>query len=183
MTRISTATYETATDATKSFMDGIKAKFGKVPNFFGTIAQAPAAATAFASFNGALAETSLTAPEREAIALAQAGYHGCPYCAAAHTAIAKGAGVTEAETQIHLTGVASDPKTQSLITFTLTVVGKRGKVANEDIAAVKAAGFSEGQIIEAIAVVTANMFTNFVNLVATTDVDFPKVSIPTKQAA
>ncbi len=46
-------------------------------------------------------------------------------------------------------------------------------MADADLAAAKAAGLSEADIIETVANVVANIFTNYINHVAGTDIDFP----------
>ncbi|KHS41997.1 MULTISPECIES: carboxymuconolactone decarboxylase family protein [Novosphingobium] len=55
------------------------------------------------------------------------------------------------------------------------VAEARGKVSAEDIEAVKEAGFSEGQIIEIVAVLAEIFFTNLINNVAGTEVNFPAI--------
>jgi alkylhydroperoxidase family enzyme len=53
------------------------------------------------------------------------------------------------------------------------VVKARGHVVDADVAAVKAAGFSQGEIIEIVLHVALNTLTNYVNEVAQTEIDFP----------
>ncbi len=43
-------------------------------------------------------------------------------------------------------------------------------------AAVRGAGFSEGEIAEILAHVALNVFTNYFNVAADVEIDFPKVS-------
>ena len=59
--------------------------------------------------------------------------------------------------------------------FAVKVVKSRGKIGDADLQAVRAAGFTDAQIVEIIAVVAENVFTNFVNIVAQTEIDFPVV--------
>jgi alkylhydroperoxidase family enzyme len=59
------------------------------------------------------------------------------------------------------------------VRFAVEVAKTRGGVSGADIAAVKEAGFSEAQIVEIVALVTENVFTNFLNKVAETEIDFP----------
>jgi len=55
------------------------------------------------------------------------------------------------------------------------VVRERGHVTDADINAVRDAGYSDGQIVEILAVTAENVFTNLLNVVADTDIDFPVV--------
>lgn len=53
---------------------------------------------------------------------------------------------------------------------------QKGQVSTGQLQAVRGAGFSEGEIAEIIAHVALNVFTNYFNIAADTDIDFPKVS-------
>jgi alkylhydroperoxidase family enzyme len=61
------------------------------------------------------------------------------------------------------------------VAFAAKVTRSRGNVRDADIEAVKAAGFTDAQIVEIVAVVSENVFTNFINIVAQTEIDFPVV--------
>lgn len=63
------------------------------------------------------------------------------------------------------------------------MVEKRGFVSDDDVAAVRAAGHDDGAIAEIVAHVVANIFTNYVNHVAETEIDFPKVDLAKAKAA
>jgi alkylhydroperoxidase family enzyme len=71
-------------------------------------------------------------------------------------------------------GTAVDPKSDALIRFARKLVDSRGLVADQDIAAVREAGFDDGAIAEVVANVALSVFTNYFNTVAQTDIDFPK---------
>ena len=51
-----------------------------------------------------------------------------------------------------------------------------GRVADIDLATLRAAGFDEAGVIEIVVTVALNVLTNYVNNVAQTDIDFPKVN-------
>ena len=61
------------------------------------------------------------------------------------------------------------------MTFAKAVVDQRGFVSNEELAAARQGGLDEGEIVETVANVVANIFTNYINHVAETDIDFPVV--------
>ena len=71
-------------------------------------------------------------------------------------------------------GVAADGKTDALLHFARKLVETRGQVSDGDVDAVRQAGFTDGEIAEAVAGVALNIFTNYFNHVAATDIDFPK---------
>jgi uncharacterized peroxidase-related enzyme len=145
-----------------------------VPNLMKTLAQSPAALSGYLNLNQAL-ESALTGPLREQIALAVAGVNDCSYCASAHCAIGATAGVGPDELAANLHGESQDGQTRVALQFARAVVEKRGQVSDEDLDDVRAAGYGDPQIAEIVAVVALNIFTNYFNHVAATDIDFPVV--------
>jgi len=117
MSRIPALTLETATGEAKSTLEAVKGQIGMIPNIFATFAQSPKVLDGYLAFNDALGKGLLSAQLREQIALATAGSNGCDYCASAHTALGKGAGVSEDELKLNLSGISNDPKTQVVLNF------------------------------------------------------------------
>jgi len=76
-------------------------------------------------------------------------------------------------------GHSSDYKTQSAITFAHALLVKRGKVNDEDLDKVRAAGFTDEEIVEILAHVALNTFTNYFNETALTAIDFPVIDLKT----
>lgn len=157
-------------------LDAVKANIGSVPNIFQTFSHSPAVLDFYMQGSGALKNTSISGALREQIALVVAGLNGCDYCASAHTAIGKGEGLSDDETQMNLKGQASDAKAQAALDFAAKIVKTRANITDADLDAFKAAGWSDAEALEIVAVVAFNIFTNYFNHVADTDVDFPHVS-------
>jgi alkylhydroperoxidase family enzyme len=61
------------------------------------------------------------------------------------------------------------------VAFAAKVVQSRGKIVDADLQAIRAARFTDAQIVEIVAVVAENVFANFINIVAQTEIDFPVV--------
>ena len=162
----------------KDLLDAVQKKMGGQPNILRTLAQSPAALESYLSFSAALAGGTLSGKVREQIALAVAGANNCAYCGAAHTAIGKGQGLTDEQATAALAGNAADPKTQAILDFAGAVVEKRGWVEDSDLESARSAGLSDGEIVEVIANVSLNIFTNYFNHAADTEVDFPEVKLP-----
>ena len=175
MSRLNIVNPETATGAAAELLDNVKAGMGAVPNITKVMANQPAVLEMFLNIGGALSKGAFDAQTREAIALTVAGANKCDYCASAHTAISQSLKVDQSEINQNLQGKSSDPKLAALLTFSAAIVSKQGFVSDEDIAAVKAAGYDDAAIAEATANVSANIFTNYINHVAQTDIDFPEV--------
>ena len=178
MSRIPTpATIEDAPSAAQPLLQAVKKQLGVVPNMFRLIANSPAALESYLDLTGALNRGSLPAPTRERIALAVAEINGCTYCLSAHTYLGKHlAKLDEAEMIANRNGVSNDPKADAAVRFAVRVVREHGHVGEADIAAVKSAGYDDAQVIEIVLHVALNTWTNYINEVAKTDVDFPLVT-------
>jgi uncharacterized peroxidase-related enzyme len=174
MSRINQLNPETATGRTKELLGAVKGKLGLVPNMTRAMANAPAALDGYLQFSGALAKGTLPPKVREQLALAIAQANGCDYCLAAHSAIGRMSGLTAEQIRDSRLGTAVDPKADSLIRFARKVVETRGRVSDADLDDVREAGFDDGVIAEVVAHVALNVFTNYFNNVAETDVDFPR---------
>lgn len=177
MARIQPVSYEQSTGKTKHLLDGVKAKLGTTPNMMTTMAQSPAVLEAYLNFSNALGTGNLNAGLREEIALISAEVNACGYCASAHTAIGKMVGLREDAILAARKGSSSDAKTDAALKFARNVIINRGEVSDSDIKSVRDAGFSDGEIAEIVANVALNIFTNYFNLIAQTEIDFPKVKI------
>lgn len=162
----------------------VKQRLGGTPNVFTTLAHSSATLNYYLAGANALAETSLSAPVREQIALTIAAFNQCEYCASAHTTLGKMHKLPEQELTANLAAQSSDARTQAALVFARHVAATRGKVTDADLKAVRDAGYDDAAILEIIAVTALNIFTNYVNSVAATEVDFPVVKInPAMQAA
>jgi uncharacterized peroxidase-related enzyme len=160
----------------RELLDAVQKKLGATPNIFKTLAHSPAALEGFLNFNGALGNSKLSAAMRELVALTVAGANQCDYCASAHTAIGKKVGVADKDLASAVAGKSADAKTQAGLVFVASLVKKQGNVATAEIDALRKAGYSEGEIVELVALTALNIFTNYFNHVADTEIDFlPKV--------
>jgi uncharacterized peroxidase-related enzyme len=177
MSRIQLINYESATPKVKRLLDGIKNKLGLTPNMVSTMAQSPAVLEAYVNFSGVLASGVLDSGLREQIALVSAEVNACGYCASAHTAIGKSIGLTDAEILSARNAHSTDSKTEAILKFVRDVILKRGEVSDSDLEAVRTAGVTDGEIAEIVAHVALNIFTNYFNLIAQTEIDFPKVDL------
>lgn len=175
MPRVTIPSLDDAPEASRPILDAVKKQLGVVPNLFRLIANSPAALTAFTGLQGPLAKT-LDVKTRERIALAVAEVNGCDYCLSAHTYIALNlAKLSPEEIALNRRGASGDAKAGAAVRFAAAVARERGHVADADLAAVRAAGFDEKEIVEIVALVAENTFTNYLNEVARTEIDFPTV--------
>jgi uncharacterized peroxidase-related enzyme len=171
MPRLNTIDPKHATGKAKEIFDGpLK---GKHLNIFKGMANSPAGLQAYLGMAGALNGGTLTGKEREVIALVTAQQNDCAYCLAAHTYMGKNEGLSEAQTLAARRGDLDDPKLGALAAFTRTLLEKKGFADEGDLRSFKNAGYDDGHVVEVIATVALNFFTNYFNHVNGTDVDLP----------
>jgi uncharacterized peroxidase-related enzyme len=161
--------------AAQASLQAVHKMLGGVPNLFRVTAHAPAALEAMVALFGATAKASLKARVREQIAMTVAQLNGCDYCLSAHTALGAGAGLSPEQLAAARDAMGTDAKTTAVLRFARTLVTERGDTSDAQLAAVREAGVSDAEILETVAVVVLNIFTNYVNLVADTPIDFPVV--------
>src|SRR5229473_966832 len=171
------ASIEASPAAAQPLLQAVKKQLGVVPNLFRLVGNSPAALEGYLGLNGALSKGALEAPTHERIALAVAEINGCDYCLSAHSYLGKNlAKLDEAEIAANRNGASNDPKADAALRFAAKVVRERGHVSEEDVRAVKLAGYDDAQLIEIVLHVALNTWTNYINEVAKTDIDFPIVT-------
>jgi uncharacterized peroxidase-related enzyme len=183
MSRIHTpATIEAAPAAAQPLLQAVKKQLGSVPNLFRLVSNSPAALEGYLGLSGALGKGSLPAATRERIALAVAEVNGCGYCLAAHTYLGKHVTkLDDAEIAANRNGGSNNALADAAVRFAVKVAQQRGHTSAEDLQAVRDAGYTDAQVIEIVLHVALNTWTNYINEVAKTDIDFPVVAL--KQAA
>lgn len=178
MSRIPTPpTIAEAPQAARPQLEAVKKLLGKAPNVFLMAANSPAALDGYVGMLSALAKGALPAATHERIALAVANANGCDYCLSAHTWLGEHvAKLDAAEIAANRRGTSTDAFADAAVRFARLVMEHRGHVSDADLNAVRAAGYSDAQIIEIVQHVALNTWTNYVNSVAETAIDFPVVA-------
>lgn len=177
MSRISIPPTAQTPAASLPLLDAVQRQLGMVPNLMKLVGHSPAALEGYLSLNGVLAKGSIGGKTTERIALAVAELNGCAYCLSAHSYLGSNlAKLDAAELDANRRGTSADPKAAAALRFATQVVKARGQVSDADVADVKAAGYTEAEVIEIVTLVALNTLTNYVNNVAHTDIDFPVVN-------
>lgn len=172
------ATIAAAPPAAQPMLEAVNKQLGMVPNLFRLVATSPAALEGYLGLSGALGKGALPAATRERIALAVAEVNGCAYCLSAHTYLGKNlAKLDDGEIAANRAGRSGDPTADAAVRFAVKVAEQRGHVSDQDVQAVKDAGYSDAQLIEIVQHVALNTWTNYINEVAGTDIDFPTVAL------
>lgn len=175
MLRLPVHTLDDAPRASADTLDQLVQRMGKLFNIHAEMAHSPVVLAAYAGMQQAIAEHgSFDARLREAIALTVGAVDRCDYCQAAHTASARKAGWSEQETiAIRAGRVEDDDRLGALLSVAAEAAGGTGYVEDATWKAALNAGWSTGQLAEAFAHVMVNVYTNFFNHYAGTELDLP----------
>ncbi|MBK0055847.1 MULTISPECIES: carboxymuconolactone decarboxylase family protein [unclassified Stenotrophomonas] len=177
MSRIALIDAAATTPDRQALLGQVHAAFGATPAMFRAVANSPAALASMWGSFGALGGGRLSPLLGEQIAVAIANRNACEYCLAAHTALGRKAGASGEQMAAAQVGQSSDPATAAALTFALKVVENRAQISDADVQALRDAGFDDELIVEILAHVALNLFTNYVNVAFDVPVDFPKIAL------
>ena len=177
MARVQVVNPQTATGAAKDLLDAVQAQLGITPNFIRVLANSPKSLEGFLGLYGALGGISLDKAMQERIALAVAEGNGCQYCVSAHTAIGRGAGLSDEEMVLNRTGDSKEAKAAAVLALAKALNANLGDLTTGEFDAARAAGLSDAEIVEVITVVALNVFTNILGKATQVEIDFPKVEL------
>jgi uncharacterized peroxidase-related enzyme len=178
MSRLSVPNLETDIGPSGQIYAQIKKAIGSVPNTYAAIAaHGPAALKSVLAADTVLAGGSLPKRDQEVIKLVISAAGGCDYCVAAHTHLARLAGVTADELKRIREGEPTgDAKRDALVRLVRKLAQSSGAVSDENFAAIKAVGYSDAQLVEISLAFATTVFTNVFNRINDTDIDFPAVA-------
>lgn len=178
MSRLSVPNLESDAGPSGQVYAQIKKAIGSVPNTFAAIAaHGPAALKSVLAADAVLASGSLSKSDQETIKLVISGVAGCDYCVAAHSLLGKLAGLKPDELRnIRDRRATGDEKRDALIRFVRKLAQSSGTVSDEEFAAIKAAGYSDAQLVEISLAFATTVFTNVFNRINDTEIDFPAVA-------
>lgn len=175
MPRFPVHTLDDAPSASRPALEAVRRRLGTVLNIYGEMAHAPVVLATANAMSTALAEHgTFDARTREAIALAVGNQDGCGYCQSAHTLGALRAGFSQEQTvAIRQARIEFDPKLDTLLAVAREIAANLGEVSDEAFGRARQAGWTEQELAELFAHVAANMYTNYFNHYARTELDIP----------
>ena len=173
MSRITTpASITTSPAAAQPLLEAVQQQLGSVPNLFRVITL-----EGYLGFSAALGKGALSLKTRNRIAVLVAELNQCDYCLSAHTYLGKHAAkLDDTELSANRDASSEDAQAMAALRFARKLVVERGRVTPADVEAVKAAGYTDAQLVEIVAHVALNTFTNYLNVAVDTAVDFPLVT-------
>lgn len=173
MTTVTVPTYEKVSPANQAIFDSLKKGIGFVPNLYATLAHSETALSTYLSLQNA--KSSLSPKEREVINLVVSQVNDCSYCLAAHTALGNMVGFTPAQIiEIRRGSASFDPHLDALAKLVRNITLERGHADPALVQAFFAAGWTEGNLVDALVVVGDKMISNFLHGATKVPVDFPE---------
>jgi alkylhydroperoxidase family enzyme len=161
----------TAPEGSLPVLKGATAAAGQLPNFLGVLAGSPAALRAYARFRSELRHGSLTLPTLERIALAIAEHYRSKPGLAIHTRTARQAGVGIDDIARARDWESADPREAALLRYLRALVEQRGHAPMHLHEEAREAGWTDEQLLEAIAYVSLESLTAMVNVAGEVPVD------------
>ncbi|WP_430906569.1 carboxymuconolactone decarboxylase family protein [Maribacter sp. 2-571] len=166
---------EVTTD-NQAIFDHLEKAVGFVPNLFATYAYSESALKNYLDFSNA--KTSLKAKEKEVVNLAVSQVNNCEYCLAAHTAIAKMNGFTDAEILELRSGKATfDTKLDALAKLSKNIVENRGSTDEVVLQGFFEAGWTKENLVDTISLVGDKTISNYLHKTTLVPIDFPAAPI------
>lgn len=175
MPRLNVVRPQDAQGEVKKIYDAIKSSFGMIPNLFKGFANSPITLQAYLSLMKLVDQGTLSEQETEVVRLTVSQVNDCNYCLAAHTMTGKMSGLSEDEILKIRKGEPSDSKHAALAAFTRKILATNGYVGDDDIAAFRAAGYSDEHIGEVVTIISQKTLSNLFNHINDTELDFPAV--------
>lgn len=169
---ITVPTREQVSPANQALFDQLTKGLGRVPNLYATLALSEHALGSYLAFQNA--RSSLSPQAREVINLVVSQVNRCQYCLAAHTLIAGKVGFTPEQILAIRRGTAPwDAKLDVLATLVRHITVERGQADAAQVQAFLDAGWTQGQLVDAIVVIGDKTVTNYLHGTTRVPVDFP----------
>ena len=167
-------TIESAPEKSKPTLQGMKQKFGFLPNIMGTMAENPTLLNGFTGAFGSFHSGSFNEAEKQVLLLTNAVFFKAPWTIAAHSAFALLDGLSESEVKALRDGkLPEDPKYAALSQLSKAVLANRGNVTEADIEVFTSVGYSRAQIFEVVLGVGISTITATITNLAGTPIDDP----------
>ena len=172
MKTIQVPRYEQVSPANQALFDSLKKGLGMVPNLYATLAHSEHALGPYLTLQNA--KSSLSATAREAINLGVSQVNACEYCLAAHTVSGKMNGFSDEQIIDIRRGRASfDPRLDALARLVRSIASERGHADPALVQAFFDAGWTEGNLVDAIVVIGDKTVTNYLHGTTKVPLDFP----------
>ncbi len=173
MRRFTVHSIESSPAPSRPLLERSKAEWGFVPTLHGILAGSAPTLEAYQTLFALGTRTGFTPAEQQLLYVTISAFHGCEYCVAGHTFLARQAKLDEDALRALREGTpVPDARLQALRSFAEAVVRERGRVGEPAVDAFVAAGYAPAQALEVVLFVATKTISNYVNHLA----DTPKES-------
>lgn len=167
MTGFQIHTIASAPEASQPVLRSLQQAFGFVPNIAGAMAASPMLINSFIGVFQNVHSGAFTEAQIQTLLLTNAVTNACAWAVAFHSFLALKEGLAPADVQAMRDGrPPADPAHAALSALAKRLIDTRGHADEGDLAAFRAAGFSNEQVLDVIAVVAASTITNYAGSVA-----------------
>lgn len=173
MQRLRSIDPQPAVGRTRQLLDQVNQTLGSIPNTIRVMANSPAVLDSFLQFHTAMSQAGIGASLHHQVKLATSETNECHYCTSILSTVAPTAGLSADDILAARVRQSEDQRSKAALAFAHDVLESRGKVDDSQLAAVRKAGFDDGEIVEITASVVLGCLTNFLNNVADTQLDIP----------
>ena len=178
MTNFAPVDPDAATGKAADLLGQVHKALGLTPNMTKVMANSPALLQSYLALSGTVAGGTLPAAVRERLAIATAQLNVCEYCLSAHTYIgANIANVDGAELHAARRAESADPHVAALLKLSNAIAENAGDVDDTEVKEAREAGVTDEEIGEVVANLALNILTNYFNVLAHVDNDWPVVSL------
>lgn len=172
MNPIHVPTRDDVSPANQALFDSLQKGLGMVPNLYATLAHSNHALATYLALQNA--KSSIVGKAREVVNLVVSQVNACEYCLAAHTAIGKMVGFTDAQIlEIRRGGASFDAKLDALARLVKHIASERGHADPAYVQAFFDAGWTRENLVDAIVVIGDKTVTNYLHGTTRVPVDFP----------
>lgn len=179
MPRIHPVDPATATGETAVHLATARKLFGGTPNVFTTAGRSPSTLGIMVNFFAEVKKGTLGAQIGEQIAIAVAQSNRCGYCLSAHSAIGAMVGVSPAELAAARLGGSATPRIAAILKLAVAINAERGHVSDVALEEARRAGVTDAEVVEIVGHVALSVFTNYLNNISQTTIDFPVIGFAT----
>jgi alkylhydroperoxidase family enzyme len=165
----------TAPEKTRELLAAAEQRLQRSSNMMRVMANSAPILAAYLRFNSAFESAKMPPKLRALITTTVAELNGCAYTLSAAMVLGRHVGLEEQELNAARQVQASDPQAMAALRFAERLVTERGRIPAAEVENFRDFGFTDEDIVDIIALVCLNLFRNYLNLVAQTEIDFPKV--------
>jgi uncharacterized peroxidase-related enzyme len=160
----------------------INENWGRVPNLGAVLALSLPLTRAVLAFDAALSQGEFSGAVAEQRAIAVSQENRCAYCLAAHSAAARAYGLAANDIAAARKAQASDPKATAALRFAQQLIRTRGHVGENELAAVRAAGWHDTDIVEIVGHALSTTLSNYLHHLSDVSIDYPAVAFASDDA-